>query len=65
MKRAKMTQLYRSPKGDTWFLGRDPATGSAFVRHEANIPSGGQVTDWTAAHSSTGREILNTKRCYV
>ena len=38
-------QLYRSPNGDTWFLARDPATGSAFVRHQANAPSGGQVTD--------------------
>jgi hypothetical protein len=45
MKRTKITQLYRSPNGDTWFLGRDPATGVAFVRHEANVPSGGQVTD--------------------
>ena len=38
-------QLYRSPNGDTWFLARDPETGSAFVRHQANAPSGGQVTD--------------------
>ncbi len=45
MKHTYMRQLYRSPNGDTWFLARDPATGSAFVRHEANIPSGGQVTD--------------------
>jgi hypothetical protein len=43
--RAEMRQLYRSPNGDTWFLVRDPATGSAFVRHQANAPSGGQVTD--------------------
>jgi hypothetical protein len=43
--RAKTQQLYRSPNGDTWFLARDPATGSAFVRHQANAPSGGQVTD--------------------
>jgi hypothetical protein len=43
--RAKERQLYRSPNGDTWFLARDPATGSAFVRHQANAPSGGQVTD--------------------
>jgi hypothetical protein len=40
-----MEQLYRSPNGDTWFLARDPTTGSAFVRHQANTPSGGQVTD--------------------
>ena len=40
-----MRQLHRSPNGDSWFLARDPATGSAFVRHQANAPSGGQVTD--------------------
>jgi hypothetical protein len=43
--RAEARQLYRSPNGDSWFLARDPATGSAFVRHQANAPSGGQVTD--------------------
>jgi len=43
--RADARQLYRRPNGDTWFLAHDPATGSAFVRHQANAPSGGQVTD--------------------
>jgi hypothetical protein len=43
--RAETRQLYRSPNGDTWFLARDPATGTAFVRHQANAPSGGHVTD--------------------
>ena len=43
--RAETRQLYRSPNGDTWFLARDPMTGTAFVRHQANAPSGGQVTD--------------------
>jgi len=43
--RADARQLYRSPNGDTWFLARDPETGLAFVRHQANAPSGGQVTD--------------------
>jgi hypothetical protein len=43
--RAEPRQLYRSPNGDIWFLAHDPATGSAFVRHQANAPSGGQVTD--------------------
>jgi hypothetical protein len=42
---AETRQLYRSPNGDSWFLARDPATGSALVRHQANAPSGGQVTD--------------------
>src|SRR6516162_8351233 len=36
----EMRQLYRSPNGDAWFLARDPCTGLAFVRHEANRPSG-------------------------
>jgi len=40
-----MEQLYRSPNGDTWFLALDPTTGSAFIRHQANASSGGQVTD--------------------
>jgi hypothetical protein len=43
--RAETRQLYRSTNGDTWFLARDPVTGSSFVRHQANAPSGGQVTD--------------------
>jgi hypothetical protein len=43
--RADARQLYRSSNGDTWFLARDPETGSAFVRPQANAPSGGQVID--------------------
>ena len=38
-------ELYRSSNGDRWFLAREPETGRLFVRHEANFPSGGQVTD--------------------
>ena len=38
-------ELYSSPNGDRWFLARAPETGTLFVRHEANVPSGGQVTD--------------------
>jgi hypothetical protein len=33
------------PNGDTRFLTGDAATGTAFVRHKANIPSRGQATD--------------------
>jgi hypothetical protein len=40
-----MEQLYRSPNGDTWFLARNPTTGLAFVRHQANTASGGRVAD--------------------
>jgi hypothetical protein len=42
---AETRPLYRSPNGDSWCLARDPATGTAFVRHQANAPSGGHVTD--------------------
>ncbi len=38
-------EIYRSPNGDRWLLARDPDTGRPFVRHEPNLPSGGQVTD--------------------
>jgi hypothetical protein len=40
--------LYRSPNGDRWLLVRDE-TGRVFVRHEANLPSGGTVTDLEVA----------------
>ena len=43
--RAELRQLYRSPNGDSWSLASDPATGRAVVRHQANAPSGGHVTD--------------------
>lgn len=38
-------QLYHNPNGDTCFLARDPATGLALIRHEANATSGGGVSD--------------------
>jgi hypothetical protein len=41
----EMRELYRSPNGDRWFLGRDPDTGDVFVRHQPNIPSGGRPSD--------------------
>ena len=46
---AQRKELYRSPNGDKWFLSGDPATGTAFVRHEANVPSGGHVTEMDIA----------------
>jgi hypothetical protein len=33
------------PNGDRWLLARDPDTDRVFVRHEPNLPSGGQVAD--------------------
>ena len=37
--------IYRSSNGDRWRLIRDTVSGRRFVRHEANISSGGRVTD--------------------
>jgi hypothetical protein len=38
-------RLYSSPNGDRWHLARGTTSGRVFIRHEANEPSGGQVTD--------------------
>jgi hypothetical protein len=35
-------ELYRSPNGDSWFLGREPTDGRAFIIHQPNAPSGGR-----------------------
>ena len=40
MKKAR--KLYESSSGDRWYLIRDPS-GTVFIRHEANVASGGQV----------------------
>ncbi len=38
----KLHKLHSSPNGDRWYLIRD-ASGEVFVRHEANLASGGHV----------------------
>jgi hypothetical protein len=37
-------ELYRSPNGDCWYLGREPTNGHAFVIHQPNGPSGGRLS---------------------
>ncbi len=49
MKKAR--KLYESTNGDRWYLIRDPA-GAVFVRHEANVASGGHVVMSRSAPSS-------------
>ena len=39
------TQIYRSSNGDCWYLMEDKASGLRSVRHQANGPSGGAITD--------------------
>ena len=43
MSTANRRELYRSPNGDSWFLGREPESGHAFVIHQPNSPSGGRL----------------------
>ena len=40
MKKAR--KLFESENGDRWYLIREPG-GAVFVRHEANLASGGHV----------------------
>jgi hypothetical protein len=39
----EMRELYSSPNGDRWYLARDVDLGQVFIRHEPNLPSGGQT----------------------
>jgi hypothetical protein len=41
---AENRELYRSPNGDRWLLIREAVSDRALVRHEPNVPSGGQVS---------------------
>src|ERR1700751_2162494 len=38
-------ELYPRPKGDRWPLARDPDNGHVFVKHQANLPSGGHTAE--------------------
>lgn len=37
-------ELYRSPSGDSWFLGREPTSGHAFIIHQPNGPAGARTS---------------------
>lgn len=37
-------ELYRSPNAESWYLGREPSDGHAFVIHQPNSPSGGRLS---------------------
>src|ERR1700733_13759338 len=41
------TDIYRSSNGDRWRMISDPVSGRRLVRHEANLASGGHVTEIT------------------
>jgi hypothetical protein len=41
----RIKEIYRSANGDRWLLALDSDGDRVFVRHEPNLPSGGQVAD--------------------
>jgi hypothetical protein len=43
MDKIRTRELYSSSNGDSWHLCRD-TSGKVFVLHQANIPSGGRVS---------------------
>jgi hypothetical protein len=49
-------ELYRSPNGDSWYLGREPADGRAFVIHQPVSQSGGKLS-----HIELGEFLRNGK----
>jgi hypothetical protein len=52
-------QLYRSPNGDSGFLARNPTTGLAFIRHQANASSGDPYRSSASAHSNARPPALS------
>ena len=43
MNNIRTKELYSSPNGDRWHLCRD-GSGRLFIAHQANLPSGGQIS---------------------
>jgi hypothetical protein len=43
MNATQTRELYSSPNGDHWYLCKD-ASDRVFVLHQANMPSGGQIS---------------------
>ena len=41
----RIKEIYRSANGDRWLLALDSDSDRVFVRHEPNLPSGGQIAD--------------------
>ncbi|WP_249221372.1 hypothetical protein [Cupriavidus sp. KK10] len=57
--------LYQSSNGDRWSLVHDLDSGRVFIRHESNMPSGGQTSEIALAISSCAmRTDQNMPSCY-
>jgi hypothetical protein len=65
---ATSDHIYTSSNGDTWHLIRDPQSGSAVVRHQANLSSGGKVTetdvDTFLRQAGSGPEFAALRRLF-
>ena len=53
-------ELYSSPNGDRWYLGKD-ASDRVFVLHQANVPSGGQISKIELSASSPEDMVRSNK----
>jgi hypothetical protein len=57
-------ELYAVAGGDRWLLAKDDELGRVFVRHRANVSSGGKVSDievgdfLRATHAPEQQELL-------
>ena len=60
---ADRRELYRSPNGDTWFLGREPTSGHAFIVHQPNALLGVNCPTLSWASSCAVGMGRNNKHC--
>ncbi|MDB5409586.1 MAG: hypothetical protein JWL84_4498 [Rhodospirillales bacterium] len=42
----KTREIYASSNGDRWSVGTGSDSGRVFIKHEANVPSGGHTTEF-------------------
>ncbi len=62
MKKAR--KLYESSSGDRWYLIRDPS-GAVFIRHEANVASGGNVDHEEVAAFLVAAQVQNSRHSLI
>jgi hypothetical protein len=58
-------ELYRSASGDSWFLGRKPSNGNAFIIHQPGESSGGRLSHIELASFCALVKVPNARRCCV
>jgi hypothetical protein len=58
-------ELYRSPNGDSWYLGREPMDGHAFIIHQPNAPSGGRLSHIELGEFLRDQRGRSSRRCFA